>query len=79
MKYGEEFEQNFWNEIYGCVNYLKLPYETVMNLPIHIRKFWIQKHNKQAEEENMGYTRERTNTYDGESINSFARLDMGKQ
>ena len=79
IKYDAEYEYSFWNEIYGCVNYLNLPYETVMNLPVYIRKFWIKRHNRQAEEEE----RESASAKDGKSIggeqlNGFARVEQGK-
>ena len=51
IKRDQDSVMNFWDEIYGCVNYLNLPYDTVMNLPVYVRKFWIKKHNRQVEEE----------------------------
>lgn len=47
----EVFEINFWNEIWGCVKYIGLPYDTVMNMPIQDRKVWIQKHNIESKNE----------------------------
>ena len=38
------------DEIWGCVEYLEIPYETVMSMPVHLRKYWIIKHNRKAEE-----------------------------
>ena len=38
------------NEIWGCVKYIKLPYDTVMNMPVYARKQWIQKYNAEMEE-----------------------------
>jgi len=70
---------SFWNEIFGCVNYLNLPYDTVMNMPIHIRKFWIQKHNQQAEERNAESQKENgMSIVDGESLNAYARQEQQK-
>jgi hypothetical protein len=39
----------FWEEIWGCVNIIKLPYETVMNMPVQHRKLWIRRHNYENE------------------------------
>ena len=78
VKYDQEYELSFWNEIYGCVNYLNLPYETVMNLPVYIRKFWIQKHNQAVEEEKRAAEgSDKMTTVGGESLNAFARTEMG--
>ena len=46
----EEAEQKLLDEIFGCVTYLKLPYETVMNMPVYMRKYWILKHNKDVDD-----------------------------
>ena len=80
IEYGPEYEYSFWNEIYGCVNYLNLPYETVMNLPIYIRKFWIQRHNRQAEEEEREMSENDVrNRVGGAQLNGYARLEQHGQ
>lgn len=80
LKYDEEYETAFWNEIFGCVNYLHLPYETVMGMPIHIRKFWIEKHNRNNEEaEEAAKNQEGSKSIGGESINAYARLEQQKK
>ncbi len=80
IEYGPEYEYSFWNEIYGCVNYLNLPYETVMNLPIYIRKFWIQRHNRQAEEEEREMAgMNEGNKVGGAQLNGYARLEQANQ
>jgi len=68
----------FWNEIYGCVSYLNLPYETVMNMPVYVRKFWIQKHNRMAEEREKSNTQNGGTTITGEALNDFAALEQGQ-
>jgi hypothetical protein len=75
---------NFWNEIYGCVNYLNLPYETVMNLPTYVRKFWIKKHNHTVEEEKAEEERAKLgmgsgDLISGEGLNAFAEREQMKQ
>lgn len=78
MEYDENYEMGFWNEIFGCVNYLNLPYDTVMNLPIHIRKFWIQKNNQEAAEMREQMDKDKgTVSKSGEMINSYARTEQG--
>ena len=79
IEYDAEYEYSFWNEIYGCVNYLNLPYDTVMNLPIYIRKFWIKRHNRQVEEEERGSEAENdAKRVGGEQLNGYAFLEQGK-
>ena len=79
IQYDNDYEESFWNEIYGCVNYLAIPYETVMSMPIHIRKLWIRKHNAETEkresESNGGNGTKNSN---GEFINSFALLEQNR-
>ena len=71
---------SFWNEIYGCVNYLNIPYETVMNLPVQIRKFWIRKHNQNVEEEKRATENSSSGgTISGEALNSYAHLEQNKE
>ena len=51
-----------------------------MNLPIYIRKFWIQRHNRQAEEEEreMAGANE-GNKVGGVQLNGYARLEQANQ
>ena len=78
LKFDSQYELAFWNEIYGCVNYLNLPYETVMNMPIYVRKFWIQKHNKMAEEREQPTNSGNGKTITGEALNDFAAIEQGQ-
>ena len=69
---------SFWNEIFGCVNYLNLPYETVMSMPTYIRKFWIQKHNRVTEEAEGRYANApNQKTITGEALNDYAAIEQG--
>ena len=76
----ENYEQMFWEEIWGCVNIIKLPYDTVMNMPVHDRKVWISRHNYDGELRRTQES-ERMNggsSVTGEAINSFAELEQKK-
>lgn len=57
---------------------MKLPYETVMKMPIYIRKLWISRHNQRCLEEEEMFKRgdDNAKTIDGASINEFAKTDM---
>ena len=76
IEYDDNHELSFWNEIYGCVNYLNIPYDTVMNLPIYIRKFWIQRHNLNLQEGEERATGNGDKTIGGVSINSYAKMEQ---
>ena len=84
IKRDQDSVMNFWDEIYGCVNYLNLPYDTVMNLPVYVRKFWIKKHNRQVEEEQAEMERAKAGQsagdfISGEGVNDFAEMEQRKQ
>ena len=82
LNYNDTYEYAFWNEIFGCVNFLNLPYETIMNMPVHIRKFWIQKHNQTADELEKrlnGNKDEGTSIVSGEGLNAYARQEQNSQ
>jgi hypothetical protein len=72
----ENYEQAFWDEIYGCVQYIGLPYETVMSMPVQNRKIWIQKHNiEQAKRDNPNND---SGGISGEALNGYARIEQQK-
>lgn len=76
----ETYEITFWNEIWGCVKYIRIPYDTVMNMPIQDRKIWIQKHNMDSErEQGMENDNNRGGNINGGMINSFAKLEQTKK
>ena len=84
IKRDQDSVMNFWDEIYGCVNYHNLPYDTVMNLPVYVRKFWIKKHNRQVEEEQAEMERAKAGQsagdfISGEGVNAFAEMEQRKQ
>lgn len=38
------------NELYDCNQYLKIPIDTLWNLPVRVRKYWIMRHNNKLQE-----------------------------
>ena len=67
------------NEIWGCVKYIKLPYDTVMNMPVYARKQWIQKYNAEMEEIEQMRNNQPKNGHSvvsGSMLNSYAIQDM---
>ena len=73
----DKYEESFWEEIWGCVNYIKIPYETVMNMPVRERKIWIQRHN--IEQERLkGNDNHNGVDITGEAINKYASMEQKK-
>ena len=67
------------NEIWGCVKYIKLPYDTVMNMPVYARKQWIQKYNAEMEEIEQMRNNQPKNGHSvvsGSMLNSYAKQHM---
>ena len=72
-----EFEKNLKEELWGCFKYIGIPMETLMNMPIQDRKYYITKHNEDEEElkasmEGGGDVHE----IGGEAINTYAKLSQ---
>lgn len=60
-------------EIWGCVNCIKIPYETVMSMPVYDRKNWIARHNLEVAEENE----KRNSSKDGNVTNISGEMING--
>ena len=43
------------DEIYGCFKYIGIPIDTVMNMPVQNRKYFISRHNRDCEEMDKKY------------------------
>ena len=71
-----ESYQALWDELYGCNNYLKIPFDTLMDMPVHIRKYWIHKYNNDNQED--ADTSTNSNTISGGNINAYASLEQMK-
>lgn len=62
------------DEIFSCMRYIKIPYDSLMHMPTKDRRFFIKKHNKATEEENIRYNR--GETMSGVGVNSVADMAM---
>ena len=74
-----EYSKNLTDEIYGCVKHVGMSYDMVMKLPIQERRSMIRKHNMEQDAIEMEYnksTDKNKRTYEGESINTFARIEQ---
>ena len=61
------------NELYGCNMYLKIPFETLMDMPVYVRKFWIDKYI--ADNDDKGKD-PNTTSVSGGNINTYAQLEQ---
>jgi hypothetical protein len=67
------------NEIWGCFKHVGMSYDMIMKLPIQDRRALIQKHNREQDAINSEYDNNynaANRKYEGESINTFARLEQ---
>ena len=78
----DEYYPGWIEEIWGCVKYIGIPYETVMNMPVQKRKTWIMRHNMEQEiqkEEAEKAKNGNTSMIDGLGINAYAQMEQNKQ
>jgi hypothetical protein len=67
------------DEVWGCFKHVGMSWDMIMRLPIQDRRALIHKHNIEQEEINKEFDGEvgsETRYYEGESINTFARLEQ---
>lgn len=74
-----EYARNLLDEIWGCFKHIGMSWDMIMKLPIQDRRALIHKHNLEQETinneiEGRGNTNVRT--YEGESINTFAKMEQ---
>ena len=47
-----DYKQALNDELLGCVKHIGIDYNSVYNMPIHRRKYFIAKHNKEIDNKN---------------------------
>ena len=67
-----EYERIFKEEIWGCFKYIGIPMDTLMNMPIADRKFYIMLHNKT--EGNGGDESSEMNMEEADKINMMRQV-----
>lgn len=65
------FEANLLREIFNCHKYLKIPIDTLWEMPIRERRAYIQMHNRDTQSEQDG---NRTST--STDIDRFTDIDQ---
>ena len=75
-----EYEAKLDKEVWGCVKYIGIPYETVMKMPVYKRKNFIRMHNEeQAGIDHKRNLEENRNKVSGELINDYAKLEQANK
>ena len=46
-----DFKKYLWDELISCEKYIGIPHDSLMKMPIYLRKFYISKHNESVREE----------------------------
>lgn len=73
-----DYERILKDEIYGCFKHIGIPIETVYNMPIQDRRYFISKHN--AEQQKYREDREREanggTTRENGDLNTYAALEQ---
>lgn len=67
------------DELWGCFKHVGMSWDMIMKLPIQDRRTLIQKHNREQEAINNeieGTSSSNNRTYEGEMINTFAKMEQ---
>lgn len=78
----DEYARNLLDEEWGCFKHVGMSWQMIMSLPIQDRRAMIHKHNMEQDAINMEADRKingNANTYEGESINTYAQLEQSNR
>lgn len=72
-----DYERTLKDEIYGCFKHIGIPIETIYNMPIQDRRYYIMKHNEEQErrKKEMETSDGRTVVENGD-LNAYARNEQ---
>jgi len=65
------------DEIFSCMRYIKIPYDSLMHMPTKDRRFFIKKHNEVTEEENAKHNK--GETISGAGLNNVADMNIRRR
>jgi hypothetical protein len=71
-----DYAKALLDEIYGCFKYIGIPIDTVMNMPVQNRKYFISRHNHDTDELNKKYGNNDTVSTTGEGTLSYTQMSM---
>jgi hypothetical protein len=71
-----DYSEALLDEIYGCFKYIGIPIDTLMNMPVQTRKYFISKHNHDCEELDKKYNNDKTINVSGENTSVYTQMSM---
>ena len=72
-----DYERLLKEELFGCFKYIKIPFDELLKMPVRDRKFYILKHNEDADAERREYEeRQKGGTTKTEAIDAFTDIDQ---
>ena len=71
-----EYADALLDEIYGCFKYIGIPIDTVMNMPVQNRKYFISRHNHDTEELNKKYNNDKSISVTGENTHEYTQISL---
>lgn len=71
-----DYAEALLDEIYGCFKYIGIPIDTVMNMPVQNRKYFISKHNHDCEELDKKYNNDNSINVSGEATAEYTQMSM---
>jgi hypothetical protein len=71
-----DYSQALLDEIYGCFKYIGIPIDTVMNMPVQTRKYFISKHNHDCEELDKKHNKNKNVSITGEATSEYTKISM---
>ena len=77
-----DYSKNLLDEEWGCFKHVGMSWEMIMRLPIQDRRALIQKHNREQDminDEANGEYNASNRKYEGEALNTYARLEQSNQ
>lgn len=77
-----DYAKNLLDEIWGCFKHVGMSWDMIMKLPIQDRRALIHKHNLEQESINReidGHGDSNTRTYEGDTINTFAKMEQSNR
>jgi hypothetical protein len=71
-----EYEKSFKEELWGCFKYMGIPMDTLMNMPVSDRKFYIMMHNNKNNKNDRYHNEQSEDTVDNKEMKEREKMEM---
>jgi hypothetical protein len=71
-----EYEKSFKEELWGCFKYIGIPMDTLMNMPVSDRKFYIMMHNNKHNKNESYHNEESEESNDRVELKEREKMEM---